>query len=110
MSLAEKIRKAREQTVEQGGFTFTVRRPTDVEMMGLAGSGSVARILPYIIGWAGVREIDVLPGGDPHPLPFDAAVRDEWLADRPDLLMPLADRILESYRAHVSSLEAAAKN
>ena len=33
MSLAEKIRKAREVKVESAGFSFIIRRPTDLEMI-----------------------------------------------------------------------------
>lgn len=102
-ALVEKIRRAREERVEVGGFGFTVRRPTDLEMMELRG-GSIARLLPYVVGWDGVKEVDLLPGGDPHPLPFAAAACAEWLADRPDLLEPLVDRIVALYARHSSAL------
>ena len=74
MALVDKLRRAREFQVETGGFTFTLRRPTDVEWLELVESGkSTARtVLAYIVGWEGVKEIDLIPGGDPHPLPFDA--------------------------------------
>jgi hypothetical protein len=109
MSLVQKLRKAREVQVQAGGYTFTVRRPTDVQMMALSGQG-VEALVPYVVGWEGVREIDVLPSGDAHPLDFDAAVCAEWLADRIDLLSPLADAIIAAYKAHAETLEAAAKN
>lgn len=110
MGLVDKIRRAREQQVPAGGFTFTVRRPTDVEMVAIARSGDVTAWLPHVIGWEGVREIDVIPGGDPHPLEFNAAVRDEWLADRPDLLGPLVDAMAKAYEAHAAALGDTAKN
>lgn len=110
MGLADKIRKAREQSVEVGGYTFTVRRPTDVEMIALRGDGSVARLFPFIVGWDGVKELDIIPGGDPHPLAFDGEACREWLSDRPDLLGPLVEIILGSYRKHAEALEGAAKN
>ena len=110
MSLLDKLRKARESTVEAGGFRFTVRRPTDVDVMGLRGNVTVATLIPFVIGWDGVRELDLIPGGDPHPLAFDAAVCAEWLADRPDLLRPLAEAIMDGYARHVAELEAVAKN
>lgn len=110
MGLVEKIRKARETKVEAGGFTFVVRRPTDVEMMELRGTGSVARLFPFVVGWEGVKELDLIPGGDPHPLAFDADVCTEWLSDRPDLFGPLVEQILSSYSKHAEALEAAAKN
>ena len=109
-TLVEKLRKAREQQVTVGGFTFTVRRPTDVEALALRGATSMRDLMPFVIGWDTVREIDVLPGGDPHPLAFDVDVAAEWLADRPDLLTPLIDAIHEQYRAHVAALGEIAKN
>ena len=52
-----------------------------------------------VIGWEKVREIDVISSGDPHPLKFDADVCREWLSDRPDLLVPLVDKIVALYQA-----------
>lgn len=108
--LIEKLRKAREQKVEVSGFTFTIRRPTDMEMLAMQGTGSVARLLPFVVGWEGVKELDIIPGGDPHPLPFDANVCAEWLADRADLITPLVAAILESYSKHAAKLGESAKN
>lgn len=108
--LLDKIRKARESAVTAGGFRFTVRRPTDVEVMGLRGNVTVAALIPFVVGWEGVKELDLIAGGDPHPLAFDAAVCAEWLSDRPDLLRPLAEEIMAGYQRHVEAMEAAAKN
>lgn len=110
MSIADKIRKARETKVQVSGFTFIVRRPTDVEMIDLRGIGSVSRLFPFVLGWEGVKELDIIPGGDPHPLKFDPEVCQEWLSDRPDLLGKLVDAILGSYKDHSEKLEAAIKN
>ena len=110
MNLVEKLRKSREQVVEVGGFKFTIRRPTDVEMMELGRSGPITRLLPFIVGWDGVKELDIIPGGDPHPVPFDAEVCREWLTDRPDLLGPVIEAITSSYTAHRESIEEKAKN
>ena len=108
-TLVEKLRKAREQQVTVGVFTFTVRRPTDIEAMGF-NDATLLRMIDFVVGWDGVNEIDVLPGGNPQPLKFDAAVAREWLADRPDLLLPLSDAIVNLYRAHAAALEDAKKN
>lgn len=110
MSLIDKIRKSREQRVDVGGYTFTVRRPTDIEAMALRNAGGIADLLPFVVGWEGVKEIDLVPGGNAVPVAFDPVVAAEWLADRPDLLQPLVEAIMESYRAHVAALEGAAKN
>lgn len=110
MSLAEKIRKAREFAVQSGGYSFTLRRPTDVEMLELQGRGSVARLFPFIVGWSGVKELDIIPGGDPHPLDFDADVCREWLSDRADLLGPLISAVLGSYTKHAEAQGETVKN
>lgn len=105
MSLVEKIRKARETTVEAGGFKFTIRRPTALEVAEMPATSRGRAVLPYIIGWEGVREIDVVPGGAAHPLPFDAAACAEWLGDRIDILAPLATQVFDAYAAYISRLE-----
>ena len=110
MSLVEKIRKARETKVEAGGFTFVIRRPTGLEMAEMPAISRGRAILPYVIGWEGVREIDIAPGGDPHPLKFDADVCAEWLTDRLDLLAPVVDSVFGSFKQHADQREAAAKN
>jgi hypothetical protein len=108
--LVEKLRRAREREVEACGFVFTIRRPTDIEAQRLKVGTSLADLVPFVVGWKNVREMDVVPGGDPHPLPFDAAVCAEWLADRPDLLQPLVEAIVAEYRRHLESLGSAEKN
>ncbi len=112
MSLVEKMRKAREQVVEAGGFAFTIRRPTQLEMIELSASprSKGRAVLPFVVGWSGVTGLDVVPGGDPLPLEFDPAVRDEWLTDRIDLLKPLSDAIFDAYTAEETRREDAKKN
>ena len=110
MSLVEKIRKARETKVEAGGFTFVIRRPTGLEMAEMPAISRGRAILPFVIGWEGVREIDIAPGGDPHPLKFDADVCAEWLGDRLDILAPLATAVFDAYTAHQAALEEQKKS
>lgn len=112
MSVVDKLRKAREQLVPVGGFDFTIRRPTDVEANALRVGGklSTAAFIPFVVGWGSVKEIDLIPGGDPHPLEFDADACKEWLSDRPDLLTPLANVIMDAYLAHVAKLKEISKN
>ncbi len=109
-SLIDKIRRTREQRVTAGDFTFIVRRPTDLEIAQRGGELSADALLRYVIGWEGVREADLVPGGDPHPVPFDTLLCAEWLADRLDLLVPIGDGIRELYAAHRQAQDAAVKN
>ena len=114
MSLVEKLRKARESTVTIGGHRFTIRRPTELEMIELqhAGRAKGRAVLPFVIGWGDTVTALALgvPGGDAHPVAFDPAVRDEWLTDRLDLLQPLADALFAAVAAHAAKLEDAKKN
>lgn len=108
--LVDKLRKAREVTVEVGGFGFVIRRPTALEMIEIQNQPRGRAILPFVIGWDGVKELDLIPGGDPHPLAFDADVCAEWLTDRLDLLAPVAEAVFAAFAAHESALEGAKKN
>ena len=110
MSLIEKIRKSRESKVTAGGFTFIIRRPTALEMIEIQNQPRGRAILQFVIGWENVTLLDMMPGGDPNPLDYDADVAAEWLTDRLDILAPLADAIFESYRAHEARLEDTKKN
>lgn len=114
MSLVEKLRKARESTVPIGGHRFTIRRPTELEMIELqhAGRAKGRAVLPFVIGWDdSVSSLALgLPGGDANPVAYDAAIAAEWLTDRLDLLQPLSDAVLEAYRAHEARQEDAKKN
>ena len=106
------IRRARQVNVEAGGFTFTVRRPTDLEVVQLQNDGlSAAELVQrFVIGWQGVQEIHLVPGGTSVAVPFDAALWREWIADQPDLWAPISSAIMQSYAAHRAALEDAAKN
>lgn len=108
--LAEKFRRALEGRVTVGDYTFIFRRPTWEEAQRIPGPQAAERVLSHVIGWVGVRELDLVPGGDPHPAPFEADACLLWLCDRPDLSGPVAKAIMESYGAHVARLDADLKN
>lgn len=109
-TLIEKIRKARESSVELSGFVFKFRRPTDEEAVTLGRMTFIDVCRHFVTGWEKVKELDVIPGGGPEPVPFDAELWGEWLADRPDFWQPLQKAILDSYRAHSKKRDAEAKN
>ena len=108
--LTDKIRRAREVRVPAGEFTFVIRRPTDVEWIEIAGQSTARAVLPFVIGWEGVKELAMIPGGDPHPLPFDSEACSEWLSDRIDLLPILLEAFVKSYEAHIEQRSVAVKN
>lgn len=110
MSLIEKLKRARESTVEVGGFTFTVRRPTDLEMFELRNSLGPRGLLKFVVGWGGVKESDLFNGGDPHPVAFDQDVCAEWLSDRAELLSTVVAKVRETYYQAKGKLDDSAKN
>lgn len=107
--LAEKIRKAREKVIEAGGFKFTIRRPTDVEMVEFAKDRKPETLLRFVVGWEGVKEIDLIPGGDPLPAKFDSEACSEWLTDNSELFATVINSVIELYQSHKQSLESAGK-
>lgn len=109
--LAAKMRKAREFEVTAGGFKFICRRPTETAFYDqIAGEGSTERFMPFVVGWSGVKEMDVINGGDPHPLAFDAEVCKEWLSDRADIYSVLISAIYKSFNEYSARQAEAAKN
>lgn len=109
-ALIAKMRAAREQTVEVGGFTFVVRRPTEMDMIEMQDKPLGRSALRHVVGWSGVKESDVLVNGDPEPLEYDAEVAEEWFTDRIDLLAPLTEAVINSFRHHAAAREVAEKN
>jgi len=54
----------------------------------------------FVTGWAGIKELDIIPGGDGAEVPFSTALFMEWVADQPEVWDPLASAIISSYEAH----------
>ncbi len=111
MSLIDKIRRAREVSVEAAGKQYTIRRPTDEEAITISrDGGSLLDVVKrFTIGWS-LQEIDLIPGGSPVAVPFDAELFAEWVADQPQVWEPLGNAIMDAYKAHIERREAAAKN
>lgn len=110
-ALSEKLRKARTLKVTAGKHVFLVLRPTPLEREErLRGDNTARGMLSLIVGWENVIESDLVRGGDPHPVPFDADACAEWLSDRPDLFNAIAKAVVDGIEAHMLSLEDAIKN
>lgn len=111
-TLIERLRRARQSTVPSGGRTFTIRRPTDLEMYELAGKiDQRALLVRFVVDWGALTEIDLgIPGGGPELVPFDPDLWAEWIADHPEHWDDISAAAIEGYRAHKTALEDAAKN
>lgn len=105
-NLIEKLKKARETQVTADGHTFTVRRPTDMEVVDMRNQtfkqGDILE--RFVIDWQGINEIDIIPGGTTVEVPFSTGLFMEWIADRPKLWPPLIEAILTAYDTHQKSL------
>lgn len=116
-TLTDKIRKARESEVEwpaeAGPVKFTIRRPTNADMIDFgvrAREAGPRLLLQYVIGWSGVTEGHMLIGGDPHPLKFDPEALYEWVSDDMPLYNCLLGAILDAHSAAQKARDAAEKN
>lgn len=108
----DKLRKARESIVEAGGWKFTIRRPTDMEVVELHTNGGMTlrNTLPFVVGW-NLTELDLgVPGGSNDPADFDAEDFAYWIEDQPGLWGDLMQAIQSAYQAHADKREASAKN
>lgn len=115
-ALLERLRASREVWVEAGGFRFLIRRPTDVQLIqwreiAASDEPEPSRVLRRcLIGWEGVREIDLVPGGSAESAPFDVSVAVEWLEDSVELYSQVIDGIRGTITAHADALRADEKN
>ena len=108
-ALIEKILRAREQAVTVGERTFTIRRPTDADAVGMSSMQPFDFVRKFVVGW-NLTELDVIPGGSAEPVAFHPELWAEWIVDRPDLWTPLATAIFDAYAAHADKRKAAEKN
>jgi len=110
MSLADKIRAARQSTITVDGHVYTLRRPTDAEAMTLGSGTALDLVNRFVTGWDHTGISLGIPGGDPTPATFDAETWAEWVADQPQLWGQLSDAILASYTRHRQAREDTEKN
>ena len=111
--LAQRLRKAREATVEVDGHVFTIRRPTDAEAdrINLQRPSNVQVCREFVVGWdETVTEaaLGIVSGGS-DPVPFHQELWREWVDDRPDFWVPLYEAIVDAYNKHNEALVAAGK-
>lgn len=129
-TLIDKIRRARETNVTVEGKTFTVRRPTYLEMLEFfqqklplleKPSADDDQLLAvynfkimkelvfagnYIVDWQDVTELDLFSGGTGAVVAFDIDLFRVWLADKTERYWaPLGEAIINSYTAHQASLD-----
>ena len=108
----ERIRKSREFTRDFEGLELRLRRPSVREFAQLEREQwDVFRVADaFVVGWEGVSEADLWPGGGEDAVAFSTAVWQEYLADREHLWEPVAQAIAESFSAFLDKREGRKKN
>ena len=104
-----RFNKSRESIIEAGGYSFTIRRPSVLEVhraVSNGGSVSIDFAADQVVGWSKVNESDLINGGDPEPLAFDAEVFKAWIADRSDLWQPIVMGVVDAFKRHEEATEA----
>lgn len=117
-----------EPTVETAagklGWTFILRRPTDLELRERMAGGAAAfanqitfqrdSVCAALIGWSGPKVSDIDPSAAADladlPLPFDRDLVDELFGDRAELLDELGAVLLHAMLKRKEQREEAAKN
>lgn len=104
--------KARESVVEVGRLKFTVRRPTQMQDTLRRGRHrgdqlaiALESVREDVIGWE-VKEVDIKRDGADVAVPFDRGVYEAFIADRPDLWLPIHEHILKATADHAKQVEA----
>ena len=93
-----------------GSIELLVARPRALEIAQWSADGNAGIALRCVIDWRGVTWGDVSGDGDATQQPFDADIRDEWLPDRPDLLVSVWETIQALITEHAAQAEADRKN
>lgn len=100
---------ARQSTVEAGGHTFTLRRPTEFEKIRHCNLPLLDYLCEFIDA-ADLTEADLFAGDGAEPVAFDRYLVRDWLYDQPDLWKPLAEALSSLVDAHDARAEAELKN
>lgn len=114
-ALIAKMRRAREVEVPALGHHFTLRIPNEGEIEdiveGLTGKRMTFRrlLIACVVGW-NLHEIDLIPGGSPVPIDFDADLFREWLNGHEAAIDPLFTALNAGMEARKARQEQDAKN
>lgn len=111
-SLIERIRAARQTTVQVGDITLICRRPTNLEMLEMRTEKvTQSDILKrFVDGWEGMTELHLTSGGTSEPVEFSRELFAEWVSDHPEAWGVITEAVVQGYKAHEEKLEEAAKN
>ena len=112
MSLADKVRSAREKWVDAGGFKFQVRRPTEFQLSKLYQEDKTLKaekLMLFVVDWK-VQEKDIHSGGGGAIPAFEQEAFIEWVEDRSDVFTALYTAIVKLITDHQKQKGEAEKN
>ena len=119
-ALIARLRVARQLWIDlEPGKRVQIIRPTESDIGeflrgengGRAMVADLAQVRKYVTGWEGITEADLLgASGASDPVPFDAELWGEVVADRGDWLKIVAAALLASIVKHFDQKAAAEKN
>ncbi|MGZ8927136.1 MAG: hypothetical protein ACXW03_01630 [Methylobacter sp.] len=132
-ALLEKLKKSRQTNVTVDGKAFTITRPTPMQAMEWLndmGGNPLAKedvqqfytemftlknllwrrlaqtaIERFVVGWPGMQEIDIIPGGSGVELPFDLELFLLWVQDHPKIITELGFHIFSAWLGHISEVD-----
>jgi hypothetical protein len=108
--LLEKRQKFREQWVDledagPAGKGVRVRRPLLSGALTLQRKTVLDAVCECSVDWRGFREADLLPSGAEDAVPFDAALFRDVVADRPDWLAKIDNKLSAAIGAYAEELK-----
>ena len=117
--LKERLEKAREVWLEGlDGRSYRFRVPTQFWMLrqnalhaanNLPSPGPVDYLRVGLVGWKGVKEVDLVPGGEGVDAEFDVDLCLMWLEDHPAEMNALCERCIDAINRRFTALDALAK-
>lgn len=111
-TLAEKIRESRRLEIIVDGVTFFCTRPTvdDFYAAVQKSSRDVFICKSYVVGWNGMKESQLIPGGSEEEVAFDANLWAEAIPDLPNFYTPLAKQIFKAVTDFIAARAEQKKN
>lgn len=102
--LVERFLRSTQSRVEIApGKSIVFRRPLAgdfAEMVARSKAGPLDLIYEFTVAWDGFVELDVFPGGDSEPLPFDKELFCWWIKDHPEHWNKITKAIDDEIGAH----------
>lgn len=114
--IQQQLLKAREKKVTVGNVSFTILRPTEMELIRMRSGDeghveiNLRSIKTCVVDWGEMKEKYILPNGANDIVPFDKDLFLAWIEDNPKYWAPLIEAIGKSVDEHQKQLESTEGN